>query len=277
MKLILSAALAIAIGAQALRPGGAPAVPLEPVAAIVDAFRTHGVVAVTAGHGEARGYAFMQLLIHDPRIISTINDIVVEEGSARYQEVVDRFLRGEKVPIESLRHVWRDTTQPGLGYDTQWEEFYQALRSINVSQPAAHKVRVLLGDPPIDWENVKTAEEHRHWIEMRGPTSWTVARSLPNRPRPRRARRWGGRRVTADSPRTICVTGQPSRTRAPSRAANASVIRWLPPLTRNSSFGYMGTPRCFRIAVCQSRYSAEVSVPPTNRIAVSEACSRRSS
>jgi hypothetical protein len=167
MKVILSAALAIAIGAQALRPGGAPAVPLEPVAAIVDAFQTHSVVAVTAGHGEARGYAFLQLLIHDPRIISAINDIVVEEGSARYQDVVDRFLRGDKVPIESLRHVWRDTTQPGLGYDTQWEEFYQALRSINASQPAAHKIRVLLGDPPIDWENVKTAEEHRHWIEMR--------------------------------------------------------------------------------------------------------------
>jgi hypothetical protein len=166
MKMILSAALAVAVGAQALPPRS-PAVPLEPVAAIVDAFRTHSVVAVTAGHGEERGYAFMQFLIHDPRIISAINDIVVEEGSARYQDVVDRFLRGEKVQIESLRHVWRDTTQPGLGYDTQWEEFYQALRSINASQPPAHKVRVLLGDPPIDWENVKTAEEHRHWIEMR--------------------------------------------------------------------------------------------------------------
>ena len=166
MKMILSAVLAAAIGAQALPPRS-PAVPLEPVAAIVDAFRTHSVVAVTAGHGEERGYAFMQLLIHDPRIISAIDDIVVEEGSARYQDVVDRFLRGEKVPIESLRHVWRDTTQPGLGYDKQWEEFYQTLRSINASQPAAHKVRVLLGDPPIEWENVKTPEEHRRWIEMR--------------------------------------------------------------------------------------------------------------
>jgi hypothetical protein len=162
MKPILTTVLSAAI-----LTAPTPAVPLEPVAAIVDAFRTHSVVAVTAGHGQVRGYAFAQLLIHDPRLIAAVNDIVVEEGSARYQDVVDRFLRGESVPIESLRHVWRDTTQPGLGYDTQWQEFYQALRSINASQPAAHKVRVLLGDPPIEWENVKTPEEHRKWIEMR--------------------------------------------------------------------------------------------------------------
>ena len=92
-----------------------PAVPLEPVGAMVDAFRTHAVVAVTAGHGETRGYAFAQLLIHDPRLIAAINDIVIEEGSARYQDVADRFVRGDNVPMESLRHVWRDTTQPGLG------------------------------------------------------------------------------------------------------------------------------------------------------------------
>jgi|SRR3954470_2238028 len=143
------------------------AVPIEPVAAIVDAFRTHGVVAVTAGHGDARGYAFAQLLIHDPRLIAAINDIVIEEGSSRYQDVADRFVRGDNVPVASLRHVWRDTTQPGLGYDRQWEEFFTAIRGINASLPAAKRIRVLLGDPPIDWENVKTPEEHRKWIEMR--------------------------------------------------------------------------------------------------------------
>jgi hypothetical protein len=145
----------------------APAVPVEPVAAMVDAFRTHSVVAVTAGHGESRGYAFAQLLIHDPRLINAIDDIVLEEGSARYQDVADRFVRGENVPIEALRHVWRDTTQPGLGYDRQWEEFFQVMRAVNAALPAAHKVRILLGDPPIEWENVKTQQEHRRWIEMR--------------------------------------------------------------------------------------------------------------
>ncbi len=159
-------ATALILGAM-LAAAPTPAVPLEPVAAMVDAFRTHAVVAVTAGHGESRGYAFAQLLIHDPRLIAAINDIVIEEGSARYQDVADRFVRGDNVPMESLRHVWRDTTQPGLGYDRQWEEFFTAMRGVNASLPAARKVRVLLGDPPIEWEHVNTPAEHRQWIEMR--------------------------------------------------------------------------------------------------------------
>src|SRR5438093_3207751 len=49
-------------GAQ---PAARRAVPLEPVAAIVDAFRTHRVVAVTAGHGETRVTADVALLQPD--------------------------------------------------------------------------------------------------------------------------------------------------------------------------------------------------------------------
>jgi hypothetical protein len=173
MRRTVTAILAalLTIGAW-VRPAGAqkapsPAVPLEPVSAIVDAFRTHSVVAVTAGHGEARGYALGQLLIHDPRLIAAVDDIVIEEGSARYQDVADRFVQGGTVPMASLRHVWRDTTQPGLGYDRQWEEFFTAVRGVNASRPAARRVRILLGDPPIEWENVHTAAEHRQWIERR--------------------------------------------------------------------------------------------------------------
>jgi hypothetical protein len=145
----------------------APAIPLEPVAAMVEAFKTHAVVAVTAGHGEARGYAFGQLLLHDPRMVAAINDIVVEEGSARYQDVVDRYVRGEDVPLDSLRPVWRNTTQPALVHDRPWEEFYQTVRAVNAALPSARRIRVLLGDPPIEWEQVTTQAEHRRWIEMR--------------------------------------------------------------------------------------------------------------
>lgn len=162
MKMILSTALALAIGAPA-----PPAAPLEPVAAMVDALRTHPVVAVTAGHGETRGYAFAQLLLHDPRFTAVVNDIVIEEGSARYQEVADRFVNGDNVPLQSLRHIWRDTTQPGLGHDKPWQEFFETVRALNASRPPAKRIRILLGDPPIDWAQVSTPQEHRAWIEMR--------------------------------------------------------------------------------------------------------------
>ena len=165
---ILGAFLAIVgwarwAGAQSAQAKSA--VPVDPVKAIVDAFRTHSVVALTAGHGDARGYALGRMLASDPRIAAVVDDIVIEEGSARYQDIADRYVSGGDVPIESLRLVWRETTQPGLGLDQPWEEFFRAVRAVNVSRP--RQLRVLLGDPPIEWEQVHTAADHRRWIEMR--------------------------------------------------------------------------------------------------------------
>jgi hypothetical protein len=144
-----------------------PAVPVEPVAAILDAFRSHSVVAVTAGHGEEWSYAFGLSLVHDPRFLAVVDDIVIEEGSARYQDVADRFVRGDVVSDDALAQIWRNTTQPGLGLDRPWKEFFHAVRAANALLAPTRQLRVLLGDPPIDWQEVRTPAEHRKWIEMR--------------------------------------------------------------------------------------------------------------
>jgi hypothetical protein len=145
-----------------------PAAPVDPVTAIVEAFRTHSVVAVTAGHGDALSYALGLSLVRDPRLAGIVNDVVVEEGSARYQDLADRYVRGDEIDIAAIRAVWRDTTSGGVGLiDAPWEEFYRAVRALNTSRPRAQQIRVLLGDPPIEWEHVVTAADYRRWIEMR--------------------------------------------------------------------------------------------------------------
>jgi hypothetical protein len=137
-----------------------PAVPLEPIAAILDVFRTHAIVALAEGrHNNEQGHAFRLALIRDPRFAATVNDIVVECGSSRYQDVMDRFVRGESVPDLVLRRVWQDTTQPHAVWDVPiYEEFFRAVRAINASLPRERQVRVLLGDPPFDWERAPTRE-----------------------------------------------------------------------------------------------------------------------
>ena len=95
-----------------------PAAPLDPIAAILDAFRSHSVIALGEGlHGNEQSHAFRLSLIRDPRFADTVNDIVVEPGSAGYQEVMDRFVRGEEVPYDSLRQAWRNTTMPNPVWD----------------------------------------------------------------------------------------------------------------------------------------------------------------
>jgi hypothetical protein len=133
------------------------AVPVDPIPAIVDAFRSHAVVAL--GNVEFRGneqaHAFQVSLIRDPRFHAVVNDIVVEFGNSRYQDVMDRYIRGEAVAADSLRRVWQDTTQVEYEWDLPiYEDFFRAVRTVNAALPRNRQLRVLLGDPPIDWEQV---------------------------------------------------------------------------------------------------------------------------
>jgi hypothetical protein len=145
-----------------------PAIPRDAAAVIVDAFHAHQLVAIPDAHGSAAIHAFNMSLLRDPRVQAVVDDIVVEFGSSRYQDILDRFERGENVPDESLRQVWRNTTLATAGADAPaYEEFYRAVRTVNASRPAAHRIRVLAGDPPIDWDHVHTPEEYEKWIAMR--------------------------------------------------------------------------------------------------------------
>jgi len=145
--------------------GTAPAVPLEPVAAIVDAFRTHDLVALCDAHGNEQSQAFLRTPVRDPRFADAVNDIVFESGNARYQDLVDRFVRGEAVPAASLRQVWENHTVANeLPVDAG---FFDAVRAVNASRPAGHRLRVLLGDPPIDWTAVQTRADHFKWLSLR--------------------------------------------------------------------------------------------------------------
>ena len=148
-----------------------PAVPVDPIGASVDACGSHSVVALSEGtHGNEQGLAFQLSLIRDPRFALRVNDIVLEGPNARYQDVMDRYVRGEDVPVELLRRVWDDTTQQqanGPMWGGEVPETYRVVRQLNVSLPPEHKLRILLGDPPIDWDQVKAKGEPGKWVALR--------------------------------------------------------------------------------------------------------------
>jgi hypothetical protein len=145
-----------------------PAVPVEAIGGILEAFKTHQLVALSDAHGNEQAHAFLLSLVRDPRFASAVDDIVVEFGNSRYQDLMDRFIRGEDVPYESLRRVWQDTTQASANIDVPInEEFFRAVRALNASLPRDDRLRVLLGDPPIDWDTVRHRDDYRVWMEMR--------------------------------------------------------------------------------------------------------------
>ena len=166
-----STAAAIVLGVLSVSMGSAqvavprPAVPQEPIAAIVNAFSTHEVVAISDPHGNVQMQQFLLSLVRDPRFAAAAPDIVIETLSARYQDVIDRFVRGDDVPPGMLRRAGEDHSVPtNMGF--QGEELLRAVRAVNASL-TGRKLRVIAGDPPIDWDNIVTDDDHRRWIELR--------------------------------------------------------------------------------------------------------------
>jgi hypothetical protein len=147
-------------------PAPHAATPVDPVAMVVEAFRTHDIVTLTDPHGNVQVQTFLLSLVRDPRFAEVANDIVIETASARHQDAIDRFVRGDDVELGVLRRAWEDhTVANSLG--TQAEEFIRAVRAGNASLTEPRRLRVIAGDPPIDWDNIASRRDHARWIELR--------------------------------------------------------------------------------------------------------------
>jgi hypothetical protein len=110
--------------------------------------------------------AWLLSLVRAPGFTDAVNDIVIETASARYQDAIDRFVRGDDVDRSVLRKAWEEHTVPN-SIGTQAEELIRAVRAVNASLAPNRKLRVIAGDPPIDWDNVISRDDHRRWIELR--------------------------------------------------------------------------------------------------------------
>lgn len=132
-----------------------PPRPKSPTKAILTMFRSRPLVAIDEGrHMLAQSHKFFRSLISDPAFPHMVNDIVVEFGASRYQDVMDRYTNGESVPVEQLRSVWRETTQVYVFDNPVYRRLFATVREVNRKLPKSRKIRVLLAEPPIDWSQV---------------------------------------------------------------------------------------------------------------------------
>ena len=99
----------------------------------------------------SKGMPFAWRLIRDPRFSAAVNDIVVEFGNAHYQASHRPVRSGGAGRDEELRKVWQDTTQRGTVDRPIYQAFYRAVRDVNATLPVERRLRVLLGDTPMDW------------------------------------------------------------------------------------------------------------------------------
>jgi hypothetical protein len=160
----LTAALALVIGVVPAAQSPTP-VPAPALEGVIGALRANQLVAISDPHGSATMQTFVRQLIADRRFADIVDDIVVEVGNARYQALVDDYVNGKANDESALAEAWQNTTVANqISADVEW---FRRVRQINRTRPAERRMRILLGDPPIDWASVKTREDHFKWLAQR--------------------------------------------------------------------------------------------------------------
>lgn len=159
---LLTWSIALALGAFAGPSAGfAQTIARVPVArpaldGVFSAFEQHRLVALGDAHHLAQAGAFYAALVEDPRFAETVGNIVWEAGGASHQGTVDRYVDGEAVPYHELRRVWTDV----VGWEAPPSQMYSNLlavvRAVNAGLPPNKRIRVILGEPPIDWTKIKS-------------------------------------------------------------------------------------------------------------------------
>jgi hypothetical protein len=147
---------------QAPNPRGSNPKPADAERALLAAFDKYEVVGMDAAHGNKDLDDFILHLIRNPAFPSKVNVVAVECGNSLYQPILDRYIAGADLPLSEVRQVWRNTTQPMCGVSGFYEELFPLVRRINQTLPREKKLRVLAGDPPVDWIKVKTRADFGH-------------------------------------------------------------------------------------------------------------------
>lgn len=153
IRLTVAVVMAATAAASTTSAAEAGASPKDATKAILAAFDKYEVV------GAASPNTVFLDLIRDPSFPDKVDDIAVECANSLYQPLLDRYIAGEDVPLSEVRQAWRNTTQPSCGFSAFYEQFFPVVRQVNKKLPPAKKLRVLAGDPPIDWSRVTTPED----------------------------------------------------------------------------------------------------------------------
>ena len=119
------------------------------VKALVSAFDHADIVALGDDHWRKLDSDLRIGLVRAPEFAKKVRFIVVEFASTAQQPTLDRYIRGEDVPLAELQQVWKTTTQTNGVWDSPvYADFFASVREVNKKLPAEERVRVLAGDPP---------------------------------------------------------------------------------------------------------------------------------
>jgi hypothetical protein len=156
-------------------PAAEPAA--EVTSAIIRLFDQYRLVMLGEMHESVQEHALLNKLVATPGFSERVNDIVVETCNSLYQDTMDRYIAGENVLSERLRLSWENVVgAPGGVAVAPYHGLYATIRSVNQGLPKNRRMRVLCGDPPIDWTRVETRDDIAPFLGFRDEHYASVVR-----------------------------------------------------------------------------------------------------
>ncbi len=137
---------------------------MDAIEYVRQAVREYPIVCLAEGGHQARKpHEFIRRVLSDEAVRGAVDVIIVEFAAAKHQAVLDAYIHGEDIPFDTLSRVWRETGQSPIGpWDSPlYRQLLEVIRDGNRDLPPDKKVRVIAGDPPIDWERITTRENFR--------------------------------------------------------------------------------------------------------------------
>ncbi len=134
---------------------------------LLSAFDHADVVALEETRGNKADSELRLRLIRDPDFPFRVSSIIVEFGNSLHQAILDRYIAGEDVSPEEMKQVWQDTTQVGAWDSPVYADFYAAVREVNRKLPPLRRLHVIAGDPPVDWNKVKSKQDIEPFLVRR--------------------------------------------------------------------------------------------------------------
>src|SRR5579872_487877 len=130
---------------------------------IIQTFQKGNIIGLgEGGHHLENSHQFFQKMFDNKLIQNTINIVIIEFANANYQDILDRYIFGEEVTLNELRKVWRESTQciGRFGEADIYFDLLKKIRTVNLSLSESNKIRVLGGDPPINWKTIRSLEDY---------------------------------------------------------------------------------------------------------------------
>ena len=117
------------------------------------ALHANKLVAIGDVHGSEHVVTRLIKYLDEPSNWQQLDDLVVEFGNARYQDLADQYLLSKQnISIDDVRHIWRDTLYfMAWQYDI-YEQLVLKLKQLNSTRE--HKVRLVLAEPAMNWQTL---------------------------------------------------------------------------------------------------------------------------